>query len=223
MAKPHATTKSTTSKPPNYYTILNLSTRKHDPTLTPSEVKAAYKKALLQHHPDKKLSSPSTTSSTSTSTPQTTQSKPNNKNITIDSIALAYKILSSPALKAEYDSHLQTSRRSHNNTTTTNNSTPNPNSDSDSDSDSDEIFRTGLETVDLDDLHFVETNNNKDQQDSQQEQEQEQTWTRACRCGDEAGFAVTETDLDANAEDGEVIVGCRGCSLWLRVLFGVEG
>jgi diphthamide biosynthesis protein 4 len=196
MSKP-----TTTTKTPNYYTILNLSTRKYDPTLTPSEVKAAYKRALLQHHPDKK---------SSTSTPPQS-SKPNTKNITIDSIALAYKILSSPSLKAEYDSHLQQTSRSRNNN---NHSNSNPDFSDSEDEESDKIFHTGLETVDLDDLDFVE------ESDSSKEAE---TWTRGCRCGDDGGFVVTEKELEANAEEGEVIVGCRGCSLWLRVLFGVEG
>jgi diphthamide biosynthesis protein 4 len=189
MSKP---TTTTSKKTPNYYTTLSLSSRKYDPTLTPAEVKAAYKRALLQHHPDKK----------STSSPPQSRN-----NITIDSIALAYKILSSPSLKAEYDSHLQQASRSHNNKT----NNTNPDSE-DEDEESGIIFRTGLETVDLDDLGFVE--------DSKADDE---TWTRSCRCGDDGGFVVTEKELEANAEDGEVIVGCRGCSLWLRVLFGVEG
>jgi diphthamide biosynthesis protein 4 len=191
MSKP---TTTTSKKTPNYYTTLSLSARRHDPTLTPAEVKAAYKRALLQHHPDKK----------STSSPPQSRN-----NITIDSIALAYKILSSPSLKAEYDSHLRQNSRSHNNKPNNNNA--NPDSE-DEDEESDIIFRTGLETVDLDDLEFVE--------DSKADEE---TWTRSCRCGDDGGFVVSEKELEANAEDGEVIVGCRGCSLWLRVLFGVEG
>jgi diphthamide biosynthesis protein 4 len=191
MSKP---TTTTSKKTPNYYTTLSLSARRYDPTLTPAEVKAAYKRALLQHHPDKKFTS---------SPPQS------RNNITIDSIALAYKILSSPSLKAEYDSHLQQNSRSYNNKPNNNNA----NSDfEDEDEESDIMFRTGLETVDLDDLEFVE--------DSKADEE---TWTRSCRCGDDGGFVVSEKELEANAEDGEVIVGCRGCSLWLRVLFGVEG
>ena len=192
--------KPTTRKQPNYYTTLSLSARKHDPTLTPAEVKAAYKRALLQHHPDKKASTPPS-------------SNPNTKTnpITIDTIALAYKILSSPSLKSEYDSHLQQASRSRNNKPN------NLNSDSEDEEESDIIFRTGLETVDLDDLEFVE------ESDSSPDEEGEETWTRACRCGDDGGFVVSEKELEANAEDGEVIVGCRGCSLWLRVLFGVEG
>lgn len=151
---------------PDYYTILNLASRKQDPSLSPAEVKSAYKKALLQHHPDK----------------STSVVKPG---FTVDSIALAYKILSSPSLKTEYDLGLQTLRSK----------------------DSDKIFHTGLDTVDLDDLAFDES---------------KEIWTRGCRCGDDSGFIVTEAELESNAEDGELITGCRGCSLWLRVLFGVE-
>lgn len=152
---------------PDYYTILNLSTRKLDPTLSSSEVKSAYKRALLQHHPDKATSAPKS-------------------EITVDSIALAYKILSSPSLKASYDTGLQTSRPK---------------------DDADKVFHTGLDSVDLDDLDFDEG---------------KEIWTRGCRCGDDSGFLVTEAELELNAEDGELITGCRGCSLWLRVMFGVE-
>lgn len=151
-------------QPPDYYSILNLSSRKQDPSLSPAEIKAAYRKALLAHHPDKVMA------------------KVNDAKVSIDTIALAYKILSSPDLKHEYDQGL---------------STQSPQ----------KVFHTGLDTVDLDDLDFDEA---KD------------VWTRGCRCGDEGGFIVTESELEKNAEDGELIVGCRGCSLWLRVLFGVE-
>ena len=65
-------------------------------------------------------------------------------------------------------------------------------------------FRTGVETVDLDDL-----------------EEGEGVWWRGCRCGDDKGFEVQEEDLEAAIKEGEVSVGCKGCSLWLRVLFGV--
>lgn len=68
------------------------------------------------------------------------------------------------------------------------------------------MFRTGIETVDLDDLEVDEAQG---------------IWYRSCRCGDERGFLIKEADLEEAAEDGEVSVGCRGCSLWLKVLFGV--
>jgi hypothetical protein len=47
-------------------------------------------------------------------------------------------------------------------------------------------------------------------------------WYRGCRCGDERGFMVTEMDLEKEAEHGEVVIGCRGCSLWMKILFAME-
>lgn len=168
----------------DYYAILSLSTRRQDPSLSPSEVKAAYKRALLQHHPDKKAAA-------SQQGHQKPSGEAASNAISIDSIALAYKILSSPALKAEYDVGLQTSR-----------------GEGGEDDEKDRVFRTGLETVDLDDLVFDDG--------------EKAVWTRGCRCGDDKGFVVTEAELEENEGDGELITGCRGCSLWLRVLFGVE-
>lgn len=49
-------------------------------------------------------------------------------------------------------------------------------------------------------------------------------WTRACRCGDEKGFRILEEELEDAEGRGEkeVLVGCEGCSLWVRVGFEVE-
>ncbi|KAI9733196.1 MAG: hypothetical protein M1818_007314 [Claussenomyces sp. TS43310] len=68
------------------------------------------------------------------------------------------------------------------------------------------MFHTGVEIVDLDDLTLGD---------------QGDIWYRSCRCGDLGGFAVTEADLEGAAEDGELNVGCKGCSLWIKVLFDV--
>ena len=46
-------------------------------------------------------------------------------------------------------------------------------------------------------------------------------WYRICRCGDDRGFLIREQDLEEAEDDGEICVGCRGCSLWLKVLFAV--
>jgi diphthamide biosynthesis protein 4 len=67
--------------------------------------------------------------------------------------------------------------------------------------------QTGLEVVDLDALAY---------------DERIQTWSRTCRCGDNRGFLVSEAELEKHVEDGELTVGCRGCSLWLKVLFGMD-
>jgi len=69
-----------------------------------------------------------------------------------------------------------------------------------------ERFKTGVEVVDLDDLAF---------------DDREDVWYRGCRCGDERGFLLREGDLEGAVQEGEITVGCRGCSLWVKVLFGV--
>ena len=64
----------------------------------------------------------------------------------------------------------------------------------------------GLETVDLDDLL---------------RDDQRNLWYRGCRCGKERAYTITEEELEVSAEEGEIVTGCQGCSLWLRVTFAV--
>ncbi|KAL1595755.1 hypothetical protein SLS60_009444 [Paraconiothyrium brasiliense] len=54
--------------------------------------------------------------------------------------------------------------------------------------------------------------------------EGEMEWTRECRCGAEKGFVIKERELEEAEARGEkeVLVGCEGCSLWVRVGFDVE-
>jgi DnaJ-class molecular chaperone len=70
----------------------------------------------------------------------------------------------------------------------------------------DRDFQTGIEVVDLDDLPFDETHSR---------------WYRSCRCGNESGYRFTEDDLLEAADDGELLVGCEDCSLWLSVQFAI--
>lgn len=151
----------------NHYEILGLGQRQFDGTLTAQDIKQAYRRSLLEHHPDKVQSGESLQS--------------------VDAITLAYKVLSEPATKGEYDRELrlQHARNKGDN----------------------KIFHTGLDIVDLDDLDY---------------DEQTGEWWRSCRCGQDRGFLVTENELDKESRYGELITGCRGCSLWLKVLFGVE-
>jgi len=65
-----------------------------------------------------------------------------------------------------------------------------------------------MQTVDLDDFCC-------------HEDEPETRFSKSCRCGEEEGYVVLESQLEEAAEHGEVVVGCIGCSLWVRVLFGV--
>lgn len=72
-------------------------------------------------------------------------------------------------------------------------------------------FVLGLELLDLSDFEESEAGHAGE-------------WTRACRCGDESGFRILEDDLVDAEQRGEkeVLVGCGGCSLWVRVGFEVE-
>lgn len=72
----------------------------------------------------------------------------------------------------------------------------------------DEDVAPACEIVDLDELTY---------------DKKEHMWYRGCRCGQKKGFKVTEDELEHATDEGEreVVTGCGGCSLWIRVLFGV--
>lgn len=156
----------------NFYQMLGLVEVQHDPVVTSDRLRQAYKQALLHNHPDK----------------QTTDHPVNpSQRLTVDQISEAFKVLSDPELRSQYDRKLQLERKS---------------------GTRDEATRhTGMETVDLEELDFNETSG---------------TWLRDCRCGSKPAYIVTEAELEKNADFGELITGCKGCSLWLKVLFTVE-
>jgi diphthamide biosynthesis protein 4 len=144
---------------PDFYHLLSLP--KPPTSLTPQLIRKAYHAALLKHHPDKRSTAP-------TSSPS------------IDLLTLAYKTLSSPELRKEYDLTLRTASGS-------------------------EVGSEVVQTVDLDEFAYKE----------------EGRYTKACRCGEEEGFVISEEELESAVGDGlnEVLVGCGGCSLWWRVAF----
>lgn len=157
----------------SHYQTLGLSHRQYDASLTVQDIKQAYRSALLQHHPDKILDR---------NAEDTIQ--------TVDAITIAYKTLSEPVSKAEYDCALRLSQLSQS-----------------QNQGEEKIFHTGLDIVDLDDLQYDGTSG---------------SWWKACRCGQDRGFVITESDLEKEERYGELYTGCRGCSLWLKVLFGIE-
>lgn len=160
---------------PTYYQILHL--MQSDRPLDPVELKAAYRRALLLHHPDKGYHSSSATPKSVTQTSGHAYS--------IDQIAEAYKTLSCPIEKAEYDRLLSRCSRRLNTGPTVDQ-------------------HTGADTYDLGDLAYTEETGN---------------WARGCRCGDKKGYVLSESDLEKETENGEIYVGCEGCSLTIRVIF----
>lgn len=149
---------------PDHYALLRLPPPPHTPT--PAAVKRAYHAALLLHHPDKSSSAPGAP--------------------TVDELSTAYKVLSTPAARREYDALLsaQTQRGER------------------------ELRERVVQAVDLDEF-------------AEEEDADGAKWTRACRCGEAQGYTVREKQLEEAAEEGEVVVGCVGCSLWCKITFDV--
>ncbi|MCJ1245144.1 Diphthamide biosynthesis protein 4 [Trapelia coarctata] len=156
---------------PNHYEVLALpSSPEVRHSNSQEDIKLAYRRALLQHHPDK--------------SPAPSSRQPTKPKYTIDDITTAYKILSDPSTRAEFDRQLRL--------LTSHSAQPAAKP------------LSGLETIDLDDLEFDSAKN---------------VWYRLCRCGNDKGYLITEDDLEKEAEHGEIITGCGGCSLWLKVVF----
>ncbi|KAJ5733253.1 Heat shock protein DnaJ N-terminal [Penicillium manginii] len=109
----------------DYYQILNLPFGPST-SLTKQQLKLAYHKALLRHHPDK-------TGPTQDTTPRPYLSQ--GDKFTIDEITTAYKTLTDPTLRAEYDRILRLDRVKGAEREKTG-----------------DVFHTGLEVVDLEDL-----------------------------------------------------------------------
>lgn len=111
---------------------------------------------------------------------------------TIDQIVRAYAVLSDPSQRKSYDAALKSSSKQN-------------------------VAHRGIDSYDLDDLEYTEKDGHG-------------IWQRPCRCDSGEGYIVTQQDLErADSEqepnpDGskEIIVGCRGCSLFIRVTFAVE-
>lgn len=119
---------------PTHYEILGLtpsilSESRQDPSTL---LKKAYHGALLRHHPDKQPSS----SSSSIPSCTASDSISGSKTYTVDQIATAFAVLSSPGQRIEYDASLRQSQA------LAGSATPK--------------FQTGVENVDLDDLPFDE-------------------------------------------------------------------
>jgi len=178
----------------DYYAILGLSSPGiHDVSERPTEtdIKQAYRAALLKYHPDKaNASSPPATNGHSEHD-EMAGSRPS-----VDTIRRAYDVLLDHKARAEYDRELLLRPKS-------------TFKDAVGDAKNDQGFQTGGETVDLDDMQY---------------NEDKSFWYRPCRCGEAVSYVITEQMLEAEEKKGlrEVVVGCVGCSLWLKVAFGVS-
>ncbi len=204
----------------NYYDVLGLaapSTGFSKQTLSNAELRRAYKLALLAAHPDKKSISSSSSSKAV-----------NEKNInggklrtgaggregyTIDQVKTAYMILSNEKSKKEYDTWLLRHSQQ-----LPGSALSGPVGVGERDEVRD--FVLGLEVLDLADFDVAEGVVNGEQVVEEAKTE----WIRSCRCGADKGFRIREEELEDAEGNGEkeVLVGCEGCSLWVRVGFDVE-
>jgi diphthamide biosynthesis protein 4 len=184
----------------NHYAILGIQLPEPGSSATasisPAELRRAYKLALLGAHPDK-----------STSTQGI---------YTVDDVKEAYSVLSDTKQAAQYHEWILR------NPSAIASSGQQQQAGSGVSSD----FVLGLELLDLSDFDVLDPGFEFDGE-GEVGGEKQVEWTRACRCGDDKGFRILEEELvevqDEGGNGGEVLVGCGGCSLWVRVGFGVEG
>lgn len=156
----------------DYYTILGLPIPQNSQdTVTSKTLKSAYRKALLQNHPDRAPSEQPT------------------RVFTVDQIIKAYETLANSTSRFEYHGVLLTQSKTASGL-------------------SKGVERSAVETVDLEDLQYQETSQGGG------------LWEKSCRCGSK--YEVNEKQLEEAASDGEIVVGCRGCSLAIKVTFAVE-
>lgn len=196
----------------DYYHLLNIPEEKRNNNnnsgigqpatlIPPHELRQAYKRALLHHHPDKqKKKKPQESTSSPTTYPPAAA--------TIDEITEAYRVLGNASERAKYDVELRKWKMMNNHLHNNHHQ-------------ADVIIttrHTGMEIVDLEDLDF-EVGGLENEKDATATGN---IWKRACRCGSIPAFVVTEAELEKSADEGELVTGCKGCSLWLKVMFTVD-
>lgn len=230
----------------NYYAILALdphtyahahaTTTQHDAdanTDTKDALKKAYRRALLCAHPDKASIPPPPTTVRSGDTSTATISADGRERrdardgsggggfYTVDDVKEAYNVLSDGKRKAEYDAWFAGQRRFGAEGIARGGS-----------GGGDGVVLLGLEVLDLEDFEcgpatsasFDASTASTSVAVGGEGEEGEVEWTRACRCGAEKGFRIWEVELEdaVGRGEAEVLVGCVGCSLWVRVGFAVE-
>ncbi|KAH6223086.1 hypothetical protein HBI53_065880 [Parastagonospora nodorum] len=196
----------------DYYATLNLPLpRPSSPTTSTADIRRAYKLALLGAHPDK----------------QTGQARSAH---TVDEVREAYAVLMDAEKRRAYDEWVVR------NGGVLGGGSGNVDVGGGGGGGGGGVsqeFLAGLEVLDLSDFCVLDPRFEFGEEGAEGEGDKERgddeegqmEWTRACRCGDENGFRILEEELEDAEQrgEGEVLVGCGGCSLWVRVGFGREG
>jgi diphthamide biosynthesis protein 4 len=227
----------------NYYLVLGLdtpsSTTTTNQSISPNDIRTAYKSALLAAHPDSVLKRGLHTNGD-------TRGKEYTKEWTVDDIKEAYAILGHVDRRRDFDKWLMNNKDGWGRAGQGEGggliNTLGPD------------FILGLEVLDLEDFtvvdplpassppsptshshshaysdadRFQDADDEMESESGKEAEMEEETtgiqWTRACRCGADTGFRITEEELEEASRRGEkeVLVGCEGCSLWVRVGFEV--
>lgn len=241
-------------RPDTHYAVLGLPGPPARPT--GEAIRAAYRRALLRHHPDKRILASasaelkgtdlidSTTNQIDLTHPSPTYSPAvasASASVSVDQIITAYRLLSDPATRATYDRALLLGEPLDGEMGEGCGIGVGPGRSQAGEGQTADVegkfsgFGTGLEMVDLDDMEMIVEGEGEGQSDEEGGGGGESVWMRGCRCGDARGFVVREAELEAAAAEaeagsdmrtpvgeGEVVVGCSGCSLWIRVVFAVE-
>lgn len=177
-----------------YYSVLGLPTPHRDDftrPLTTTDIRRAYHKALLVHHPDKQNGIRDATEGKNVELSRVTSKTASRS---VDEITEAFRVLVDEQARKEYDRLLLLSPQQ------TWNKGLQPGAVDD------EQGGVLFDECDLDDLDFDELSN---------------IWFKRCRCGANKAYIITEEDLEREEENREVLVQCGGCSLWIKVKFDV--
>ncbi|KAK7908105.1 hypothetical protein PG985_015408 [Apiospora marii] len=194
-------------KEPTLFEILALSPQSlqgQDPPTASKSVKQAYRRALLKYHPDKNPQAAAATKDGNGAGAKAQSPPPQTALYTVDQITHAYTVLSDTKQRREYTRNLQTRTTTSTSASASTSTSTSSRNNTSARSQTHHEFKTGVETVDLDDLSWDGKRG---------------MYYRSCRCGQARGFRFREDDLDESGEDGELMVECSGCSLSLKVLF----
>lgn len=184
----------------SYYEVLGV-----PQDCSTKDVKSAYHRLLLTHHPDKKVQREDTTI------------LPNRHSIQL--IQDAYRTLSDTQQRKDYDAAIHTHFIKLGLTA----------------SSASTVNIDGMDRIDLSEFEVTESQPEKGGVGTAGDSELEEVFVHACpRCHFEDGFVLSETDLEQGTHEQEqnrlnstdvdyqLLLQCASCSLWLCVTYSIS-